>query len=95
MALRLPYTDPDTGAVQPLAHMVIHDPVMRADIQEVTLKATVWATKADKDAGNEPIARVRRVFTAAQYAALRTSNLNLIEPALIAAFFPTATRVAD
>lgn len=96
MAIQVSFTDPETGATYAQAHIVIDDPVMVADGKRVALKATIWANAAAKAAGKVPVKRLERVFDDdSDYDGLRASNLNTIEPALIARFFSGGTRVPD
>jgi hypothetical protein len=64
------------------------------DTRQVILKASVYASKADYDAGKQPIRVYNRTLETG-YAALRTALLNLIEPAAITRWFPSGTRVPD
>lgn len=95
MAIRISYTDPQTGEVSPEAHLIVHNPVLRPETRQVVVRASVYASKADYDAGKEPIRELNRTLGATQYANLRTENLNYLEPRMITQFFPTGTRVAD
>lgn len=95
MAITRAFTDPQTGEVSPAAHWVADDPVLRAATQQVALRVRVYASKADFDAGKQPVRVFNRVFQAAQYAALRNVILNAVEPALISSFLPGGVRVPD
>jgi hypothetical protein len=95
MAIRASFTDPDTGETSDEAHMIVHNPLLDERTKQITLRLTVYASKADYDAGKRPIHRYERVFPNAQYNALRTIIMNAVEPQLISNFFPGGTRVAD
>lgn len=99
MAIRFTYTDDRTGAVVANAHLIVADPVFDAERQTVTIRATVYASKAAYDAKKEPLFRgLEKTFPAADYLSLRGTNLNAVETALLARF-PTllvgGARVAD
>lgn len=94
MAIRAAFTKPKTGGAHPNAHIVVHDPILRSETRQVVLRVSVYASKADYDAGKEPEQALERVLPVG-YAALRTACLDLIEPALITRFFPGGTRVPD
>lgn len=95
MAIQAPFTDPDTGETSPNAHMIVHNPLLDERTKQITLRLTVYTSKAEYDAGKKPIHRYQRVFPNAQYNALRTIILNAVEPQLIANHFPGGSRVAD
>ena len=94
MAIQTTYTDAGTGEISPQAHVIVHNPVMREDTRQVVLRVSLYASKADYDAGRSPVREFNRTLDTG-YAALRTAILNLAEPAIITRFFPGGTRVPD
>ena len=95
MAIQFSYTDPESGEVSPQAHLIVHNPLAREETRQVVLRATLYASKADYDAGKQPIREYERVLGQAVYATVRSGLLNLLEPALVANFFPGGARVPD
>lgn len=95
MAIQNTYTDPDSGEISPLAHHVVSNPELNPRSRQVILRVSVYASKEAYDAEKAPLRVYERTFPMAQYNALRTLLLNQVEPALIAAFWPTGIRVPD
>ena len=95
MAIQNTFTNPDTGTVITNAYYLVYPPVMRRETRQMTLKVEVYASKADHDAGKEPIWTHTRQFGSTEFNALWTAMLNLIEPALINRYFPQGTRIPD
>lgn len=94
MAIRTSYAKPKTGTVLATAHVIVQSPTIRDDTRQVVLRALVYASKADYDAGKAPEATIERILDTG-YTPLRTALLNLIEPALITRYFPGGSRVPD
>lgn len=95
MAIRTAYTNNETGEVSPDAHAIVHNPNMDERTRQIMLRVTVYASKADYDSGKAPVREHSRTFPLAQYNALRTIILDVVEPRLITTYFPGGSRVAD
>ena len=95
MAIQSDFTHPRTGDVSEDAYFLVYPPVMRRETRQMTLKVEVYASKADHDAGKEPIWTHTRQFGSTEFNVLWTAMLDRIEPALINRYFPQGTRIPD
>lgn len=95
MAIRNDFTHPRTGDIAEDAYYLVYPPIMRRETRQLTLRVEVYASKADRDNGKEPIWTYTRQFGSTEFNALWAAMLNMIEPALITRFFPQGTRVPD
>lgn len=95
MAIRSSHTRIKTGATFPTAHHVLQPPVFQPDARQVTLKVLIYASKADYDAGKDPVGEFTRQFEQAVFNALMQDIRDRVEPAMIQRFFPSGVRVPD